>query len=52
MAPLSLWNRSLLFATATSLLLAIGRVAADEPKPKPENTITIQLGDPVPVQKF
>jgi hypothetical protein len=52
MAPLSLWNRSLLFATATSLLLATGRVAADEPKPKPENTITIQLGDPVPVQKF
>ncbi len=25
---------------------------ADEPKPKPENTITIQLGEPVPPQKF
>jgi hypothetical protein len=25
---------------------------ADEPKPKPENTISIQLGDPVPPQKF
>lgn len=25
---------------------------ADEPKPKPENTITILLGDPVPPQKF
>ena len=52
MAPFSFWNRSLLFVTATSLLLATSRVAADEPKPKPENTITIQLGDPVPVQKF
>lgn len=26
--------------------------AAEYPKPKPENTIKIQLGDPVPVQKF
>ena len=25
---------------------------ADEPKPKPENTISIQLGEPVPPQKF
>ncbi len=25
---------------------------ADEPKPKPENTITIQPGEPVPPQKF
>lgn len=25
---------------------------ADEPKPTPENTISIQLGDPVPPQKF
>jgi hypothetical protein len=25
---------------------------ADEPKPKPENTISIQPGDPVPSQKF
>src|SRR6516225_723057 len=24
----------------------------DEPKPTPENTISIQLGDPVPAQKF
>ena len=26
--------------------------AADEPKPTTENTISIELGDPVPVQKF
>ena len=52
MAPLSLWNRSLLFVTTSSLLLSTSGVAADEPKPTPENTITIQLGDPVPVQKF
>lgn len=25
---------------------------ADEPKPKPENTISIQLAEPVPAQKF
>ena len=25
---------------------------ADEPKPTPENTISIQLGDPIPPQKF
>jgi hypothetical protein len=38
------------------LLLAISfsapARAADEPKPKPENTISIQLGDPVAPQKF
>jgi hypothetical protein len=27
-------------------------VRADEPKPKPENTISIQLTEPVPTQKF
>jgi len=27
-------------------------VAADEAKPTPENTISIELGDPVPAQKF
>jgi len=31
---------------------AWSRASADEPKPKPENTISIQLGDPVPPQKF
>ena len=28
------------------------RTAADEPKPKPENTISIRLAEPVPAQKF
>ena len=39
----------------TVFLLTAGICAAtraDEPKPKPENTISIQLGDPVPPQKF
>jgi hypothetical protein len=52
MAPLSLFNRSLRFAAAASLLFSITAGAADEPKPKPENTVTLQMGDPVAVQKF
>jgi hypothetical protein len=32
--------------------LTIQPAQADEPKPKPENTITIQLGEPVPPPKF
>ncbi len=32
--------------------LTIQPAQADEPKPKPENTITIQLGQPVPPPKF
>jgi hypothetical protein len=32
--------------------LNIQPAQADEPKPKPENTITIQPGEPVPPQKF
>jgi len=32
--------------------LTIQPAQADEPKPKPENTITIQPGEPVPPQKF
>ena len=38
------------------LVLAVGlsclASSADEPKPKPENTITIQPGEPIPAQKF
>src|SRR5215470_15173688 len=52
MAPPSLLNRSLRFAAAASLIFPLSSTATDEPKPKPENTITLQLGDPVPVQKF
>lgn len=26
--------------------------AGQDPKPKPENTISVHLGDPVPAQKF
>ena len=52
MAPPSLLNRSLRFAAAASLLFPLSSTATDEPKPKPENTITLELGEPVPVQKF
>ena len=54
-------QRSSLHLTATVLLLAglaglagmaCSQASADEPKPKPENTISIQIGDPVPPQKF
>lgn len=42
--------RLALFAAA---VLAFGSSARpDEPKPKPENTISIQFGEPVPPQKF
>ena len=41
-----------LFIAAGLIWMAPPRVRADEPKPKPENTITIQLGEPVPPQKF
>jgi len=33
-------------------ILAGSSARADEPKPKPENTISIQFGEPVPPQKF
>jgi len=33
-------------------VLTIQPAQADEPKPKPENTITIQVGEPVPPPKF
>jgi len=52
MAPLSLFNRSRRFAAAVSLFFSTTSIAADEPIPKPENTITLELGDPIPVQKF
>jgi len=54
-------QRSSLHLAATVLLLAglaglagtaCSQASADEPKPKPENTISIQIGDPVPPQKF
>ncbi len=35
-----------------ALSLLLPRASAEDPKPKPENTIVIQLGDPVPVQKL
>jgi len=45
--------------STTTLLVAAGltwmacpQAKADEPKPKPENTISIHLGEPVPPQKF
>jgi hypothetical protein len=39
----------LLFAVPSKTASA---TPVDEPKPTPENTISIQLGDPVPAQKF
>ena len=49
--------RTLHFSLSVLLLLALSCVAkslaaADEPKATPGNTITIQLGDPVPAQKL
>ncbi len=41
----------LLMATGLTCMACL-RAGADEPKPKPENTISIQLGEPVPPQKF
>jgi hypothetical protein len=43
--------RALLFAVGLSLVL-VARTDADEPKPTPENTISVRLAEPVPVQKF
>jgi hypothetical protein len=42
-------NAVVLFALSCACRSA---TAADEPKPTPENTISIELGDAVPVQKF
>jgi hypothetical protein len=42
----------LLFAATYGFLRPCPQTRADEPKPKPENTISIQLGEPVPAQKF
>jgi hypothetical protein len=49
--------RTLRFCLNVLVLLALSSArtsasAADEPKPTPENTISIEIGDPVPVQKF
>ena len=52
MAPASLLSRPLRFAAAATLVFPVVLIAADEPKPKPDNTITLQIGEPVPVQKF
>ncbi|MGA7794555.1 MAG: hypothetical protein WCA19_16085 [Candidatus Acidiferrales bacterium] len=40
------------FLLGLSLCLATGSARADDPKPKPENTIHITLGTPVTPQKF
>jgi hypothetical protein len=41
------------FIFSVGLFLVLGaRTAADEPKPKPENTINVRLAEPVPSQKF
>jgi hypothetical protein len=39
-------------AALAALLYVADRAQADEPKSKPENTISIQLAEPVPAQKF
>jgi len=42
---------AVIFAMGLSLAL-VARMAADEPKPTPENTISLRLAEPVPAQKF
>ena len=37
---------------ATFFLIFDASAAGQDPKPKPENTISVRLGDPVPAQKF
>jgi hypothetical protein len=37
---------------SSCLLLVCSKCAADEPKPTPENTISIHLEEPIPPQKF
>ena len=37
---------------ATSILIFRTSTAGQDPKPKPENTISVHPGDPVPAQKF
>jgi hypothetical protein len=44
--------RALFVLLAFACFPAFGRNAADEPKPTPENTISIHLEEPVPTQKF
>jgi len=37
---------------AMSFVVSRSSAAGQDPKPKPENTISVHLGDPVPAQKF
>lgn len=46
---LSVRFAGVIFIAAFSIVL---RASAEDPKPKPENTIVVQIGDPVPVQKL
>jgi hypothetical protein len=43
---------SVVLLSLLSFLSRPAAAAADEPKPTPENTISIEIGDPVPAQKF
>jgi hypothetical protein len=43
---------SLLVTFLAAVTGGVARAEADEPKPTPENTISIQPGEPVPAQKF
>ena len=48
----SLRSTTTILVSAGLTWIACLQAKADEPKPKPENTISIQLGEPVPPQKF
>ncbi len=48
----SLRSTTTILVSAGLTWMACPQAKADEPKPKPENTISIQLGEPVPPQKF
>jgi hypothetical protein len=48
----SSWRSTTTILVVAGLAWACPQLKADEPKPKPENTIGIELGEPVPPQKF
>jgi hypothetical protein len=48
----SLYSTSTILVATALTWIACLQAKADEPKPKAENTISIQLGEPVPPQKF
>lgn len=46
------WPLTSVLLLSALMSLACPSAQADDPKPKPQNTISIQLGEPIPPQKF